>query len=119
MDRLEEGVGSGWELKTGGPTTEGKVSSVLIANRKGEEKIGKRDISKEKQHILVTYCLWEVEGRGGKFCAFKTECPREWKRGGGASWKMILSIEIGILRGEEVLKEDNLDILRCRGKFRG
>lgn len=87
MDRLEEEVGSGWELKTGGPTTGLKASSVSLANRKGEEKTDERDVSKEKQHILVAYCPWEEEQRGGKFCAFKTERPRERMKG---RWRRVV-----------------------------
>lgn len=54
MDGLEEGVNSGQELEISSLTTRGKITSVLVAKRKGKERIDKRDISKKKGYILVT-----------------------------------------------------------------
>lgn len=46
-------------------------------------------------------------------------CVCVWaERGGGGSGEIILLTEMGILGGEEGLREDNLDILQFKGKLR-
>lgn len=117
MGRLEGEATSGREVRDWRSYTRGEISSLLVANRKGKERIHKRDISKKKRHILVTYCPWKWKGEGKSSVLSKLSIGENGNEGWGIVENDLLT-EIGVLGREKGLREDNLDILRFRGKFR-
>lgn len=117
VGRLEGEAISGREVRDWRFYIRGEIFFLLVVNRKGKERIYKRDILKKKRYILVIYCSWKWKGEGKSFVFLKLSIGENGNEGWGIVENDLL-IEIGVLGREKGLREDNLDILRFRGKFR-